>query len=255
MPNTYRELISQIRLNLLEPHPAKPSELIIWTHLRQNARLLFNQALNTPVAWSLESFTLDVDENNDLYLLQAPNFSKDVLVETIDPTDPNHVSRPVRRMSMQSSALGGNAPYITEFDYSHTMLGNKHWVQTFVFYRDSAGNVHIKVLPKPQTGAQAAQYRIWYETADPNTDALGNFWPIPAGQDLLCLRTAFDCLPGAEWPGMTREECAAKRQELGLTLGAAAKAHDEQYRRYIATDRQAGLTAMKGFQDDEYSWG
>lgn len=252
MPNSYRELISQIRLNLLEPHPAKPSEPIIWNNLRQNARLLFNQALNTPVSWAIESFTLDMDENNDLYQLQAENFGKDVLIETMDDTDPNFVGRPVRRMSLQSSPLGGNEPYITGFDYSHTMLGEKHSAQTMVIYRDSAGNVWVKVLPKPHT---AAQYKFWYETAEPNTTALDNFFPILAGQDLLCLSTALSCLPGAEWAGMTKQECADKRRELGLTLGNDVKRHDDAYRRYIATDRQAGLTVMRGFQDDEYAEG
>lgn len=253
MPNTYRELISQIRLNLLEPHPAKPSEPVIWTHLRQNARLLFNQALNTPVSWAIESKILDVQQDKELYLLTAQNFGKDVLVEPIDVNDPNFVARPVRRMSLQSSLLGGNDPYVTGFDHSHTMLGDKHSANTFVFYRDSAaGSVHIKVLPKPHA---AAQYKIWYETAGPNTTALDNYFPILAGQDLLCLRTAFDCLPGAEWSGMTMAECADKRRELGLTLGPAADAHNDQYRRYIATDRNAGLTAMRGFQDDIYQDG
>src|SRR5262245_36145551 len=105
MPNSYREIISQVRQYLLEPHPARPHELLIWQHLRQNARLLFNQALNTPVSWALGSKTLDVNENDDIYLLNAPNFGKDVLVETIDETDPDHQSRPIRRMSMQSSLL------------------------------------------------------------------------------------------------------------------------------------------------------
>lgn len=252
MPNTYRELISQIRLNLLEPHPAKPSEPVIWTHLRQNARLLFNQALNTPISWAIESHTLDVNENDDLYLLPAANFGKDVLVEPIDVNDPDFVGRPVRRMSLQSSLLGGNTPYATDYGYSHTSLGEKHSAHTFIFYRDSGASVHVRVMPKPQT---AAQYKIWYETAEPNTTALDNFFPILAGQDLLCLQTAFDCLPGAQWAGMTSEECADKRKELGLTLGSAAKAHNEQYRRYIATDRQAGLTIMRGFHDDEYRYG
>lgn len=252
MPNSYRELISQIRLNLLEPHPAKPSEPVIWNSLRQNARLRFNQALNTPVNWVTASHVLDVEENKDRYMLPAQNFGKDVLVETFDDADPNFVSRPLRRMSLQSSPLGGNAPYATGVDYSHTMLGEKHSAHTAVIYRDVGGSVWVLFMPKPHT---AARYRFWYETAEPNTDALENFFPVPAGQDLLCLSTALSCLPGAEWAGMTREECAAKRVELGLTLGNDVKAHDDAYRRYIATDRQAGITAMRGFQDDEYMWG
>lgn len=249
MPNSYRELISQIRLNLLEPHPAHPSEPVIWNSLRQNARLRFNQALNTPISWAIESDTLDVNENNDKYLLTADNFGKDVLVEPIDPADPDFVGRPVRRMSLQSSLVGGYDQYVTD---GGSNLGIKHSAHTFIFYRDAQGNVSVRVLPKPHT---AAQYKIWYETAEPNTNALDNFFPVPAGVDLLCLGTALSCLPGAEWAGKTEEECADKREELGLTLANDVKQHDEAYRRYIVTDRQSGLTVMRGFQDEEYRWG
>jgi hypothetical protein len=249
MPNTYRELISQIRLNLLEPHPNHPSEPVIWTHLRQNARRLFNQALNTPVSWAIEWHVLDVNENDDLYLLPAQNFGKDVLVEPIDVSDPNFVGRPVRRMSLQSSLLGGNTPYTSDYGYLN-MLGEKHSANTFVFIRDSAaGNVRIRVYPKPH---MAAQYKIWYETSEPNTTALDNFFPILAGQDLLCLSTAFSCLPGAEWSDMSREESADKRKELGVTLGSDVKGHADEYKRYIATDRNQGLSVLRGFQDSEY---
>lgn len=251
MPNAYREIISQVRLNLLEPHPNHPSEPVIWNALKQNARRLFNQALNTPVCWAIGSKVLDVDESSDLYLLTAANFGKDVLVETYDDTDPNFVSRPIRRMSLQSSPLGGYDPYA--YLINGDSLGYKHSAQTIVIYHDAAsGIVWVKVLPKPHT---AASYKIWYETAEPNTDALDNYFPILAGQDLLCLSTAYSCLPGAEWAGMTRDECADKRRELGVTLKGDADAHEEQYRRYIATDRQAGLSVMRGFQDDEYRWG
>ena len=251
MPSSYREIISQVRQILLEPHPAHPKEPLVWQHLRANARLLFNQALNTPVSWALASTLLDVDENNDVYLLNASNFGKDVLVETIDDADPNHISRPLRRMSMASSLLGGSEPYAIGGYYSHSLLGSPHSAHTVVIFRED-GAVRVKVLPKPHT---AAQYRFWYEVSGLNTDALDNFFAVPAGEDLLCLRTALSCLPGSVWPGFTSQESADKRRELAVTLAADVKDHQAEYKHYIATDRQPGITEMRGFQDDEYRWG
>jgi len=249
MPVTYRELISQVRLNLLEPHPAHPSEVIIWHHLRQNAGLLFNQALNTPVSWAIDSTIIAVNQTEDIYPLMATNFGKDVLVEAIDPTDPNFVARPVRRMSLQSSLLGGNSPYVTDVDWNYTMTGDKFSVNTMIFIRDLNGGVSIKVMPKP---TQTAFYKIWYDTTEPNTDALGNSFSIPAGENLLCLRVAWSCLPATEWPGYIEEQNIEKRRELGITLNQSVQDHDREYRKYIATDRQPGLTVLRGFQDSEY---
>lgn len=249
MSSTYREIISQVRLNLFEPHPAHPSEPVIWNSLRQNARSLFNHALNAPTALAIESHVLDVNEGKDRYLLPVTNFGKDVLVETFDGTDPNFVRRPLRRMSLQSSSLGGSDPYTINSDYS---LGSQHLANTVVISRDIAGSIWVLFLPMPHA---SARYRFWFEAAGPNTGALDNTFPVEAGQDLLCLRTAFSCLPGTEWAGMSKEECSVKRRELGITLKDDIKTHYDEYRHYVATDRKTGITLKRGFHDDEYMYG
>lgn len=247
MPTTYRELFSQVRENLLECHPSAPSERIIYRHLKQNAQLLFNQALNQPPNWTLAFTQVDVQEGVDEYSLSEASFGKDTLVHTMDDSDPNHFERPVRRMSMQSSLLGGREVY-TSVPHSYDLLGEKHSAHTFVFYRETSGGVKVKVLPKPH---MACSYKVWYETMEPDV-SLGSTITIPMGESLLCVQTAFDSLPGAHWCGFTKQEDADRRKELALTLGNAAKAHQLEYRRYIATDTRRGKIVQSGFLDSDY---
>lgn len=247
MPTTYRELIFQIRENLLDPHPMHPREQIVYRHLKQNSQLLFNHLLNQPPNWALESTQVDVAQDQHEYTITAENFGKDVLVETMDDSDPQHVARPIRRMSLQSSLLGGRDVY-TWPSVSMTTAGEKHSAHTFVFYREPSGAIKVRVEPIP---TMAASYKVWFETMEPDV-SLGAFFPVAMGESLLCLQSAFDSLPGAHWPGFTKTEDSDRRKELAVTLGAAAKAHQLEYKRFAATDTKRGRIVATGFQDDSY---
>lgn len=250
MPFTYRQLVGRIRLFLLEPSPMAPKEPLVFEHLSMNAQLLFNQAINAPPSWSLTSWDLDVNDGDDQYLISPPNFGKDTLVVTVDDTDPNHIERPIRRMSVPSAPIGGREVYAYASNF--TQRGIKHSAQTFVFWREPGGAQYVKVYPKP---TEAATYRIWYETTEPNTDSLDNSFLFPQAASLLCVKTAFDCLPGTEWAGYTKAENKDQRQQLGVTLGAAATNHEREYRRWISSDRKSGRILANGFQDRQYGTG
>lgn len=246
---TYNEILSQVRTLLGDPHPDAPNQRMLWESLARNAQLLFNQALNTPVSWGLRSWVLQVQPSQNEYLVTAADFGKDVLIHTIDPTDANHVERPVRRMSFQSAIYGGRDEYVQSSPYP--LAGTLHTVQTMAFYRDGA-SVYIKILPGNVQAAQS--YKVWYEPSTVNADALGNDIGIPAGVPLLCIRTAMSVLPATRWLGLTEKENAERRREYGLILGADKADHEREWRKYIATDRQAGITVMRGFDDDSYRW-
>jgi hypothetical protein len=250
MPSTYLDCLSRINLLLGEPHPNAPSEPVRWRYLADSAQLLFNQAMNSPPSWATQSIDVDVlpGQPDGEYQLGAPNFGKDILVHSIDPSDPNHVETPVRRMSLQSSLLGGNDGYVRQS--SGSLAGLKHTVQTFVFYR-KAGAVYFKTLPADVP--QQASYRIWYQEAEPATDSDGNSFILPAGIPYLCAYTAAMLLPLTKWCGLTAEENRQARKEFGTTLGDMVKAQEREWRKFIATDRKAGLTVMRGFDDESYA--
>lgn len=247
MPTTYRECLSRISMLLGEPHPNYPSEPVIWRYLADAAQLLFQQAMNSPPAWSVQYEDITVQPNQDLYQLAAGNFGKDVLVETIDLTDPNHVSAPVRRMSLQSALLGGNSEYVQQSYYP--MAGLKHTVQTMIFYREGS-SVNIRILPK--NVPQSADYRIWYYSAEVNTDTESNTFALPQGVPYLCAYTAGLLLPLTRWCGFTEEQNSARRKEFGATLPRLVQDHEREWRKFLATDRKPGLTVMRGFDDESY---
>lgn len=250
MPVTYRECLSRVSMMLGEPHPVAPSEPMIWRALSDAAQHLFNQAMNSPVSWAITSIDLDVVADQDKYLLPAQDFGKDVLIETIDTSEPNHTPRPVRRMSLQSSLIGGYDLYAERYG-SQWLEGAKHTVQTMVVFREN-GQVYIRTLPKPPVGALTAQYRIWYERMEANTDSDANSFIVPAGVPLLCARAAFTVLPHAQWAGFDDAQNANKRKELAVTITSDKTDYEKEWKRYLATDRQAGVTSMRGFDDESY---
>lgn len=250
MPS-YRECLSMVRQMLGEPHPAAPTEMQLFRYLSNNAQLMFNQVLNTPVSWTLQFWDLTINPNQNIYPVVAQNFGKDVLVETIDQDDPSHVSRPVRRMSFQSAEYGGGDVYTS--NYPFPLAGTVHTVQTMAFYREN-GVPNLRIFPENPPDGVTQQYRIWYETAEVNTDSLGNDFGIPAGIPLLCIRTAFSALPLARWCGYDEKQNADKRKEFGVVLTSDKADQQKAWEKYTATDRQAGLTVMRGFHDEEYRY-
>jgi len=236
-------------MRLFEPHPTFPSEPHIWRALADNAQLLFNQALNTPVSWRLQSTDVSIGPGMAEIMLIADNFGKDVLAHTIDLSDPNHVERPLRRLSMQSSLLGGADPYAAGGEISAN--GARHTVNTLVFYRKD-GVPYIKPLPLQQE--QSAEYRIWYESAEPELVSEGSELILPQGVPLLCLMATRAVLPVARWCGYSDAQNMEMRKSIALSLQPEIELHDREWRKLIATDRQAGPVIIRGFDDSAYEW-
>jgi hypothetical protein len=151
-------------------------------------------------------------------------------------------------MSLQSSLIGGSDQYVAQSYYP--MAGLKHAVQTMIFYRE-AGQVTIRILPKDVP--QAAEYRIFYLTAEANTDTEGNSFILPQGVPLLCVTAALYLLPLTRWPGFTAEQNSTARKEFAAALADQKAAQEREWRKAIATDRKAGLTILRGFDDSSYA--
>jgi len=248
MPITYRQLQSRVRMLMGEPHPSHPSEPVLWRHLADQAQLLFNQTLNQPVSWAVDSVQFSVDESTDIYAMPAQNFGKDLLIETLDELDPNHVPRPVRRMSLQSSVYGGEASYFGVNQLPGN--GEKHSAQTMAIYWED-GNPWLRLYPKP---TRQADYRIWYEIAGPATTTDSSNLDIPAaGQAYLTAIVAASVLPLAQWAGLSFDQNSQQRKEFAASLAVTLPQHEKAWRSYIANDRQSGVVIARGFDDRAYS--
>lgn len=242
MASTYRELLSRVDLLLGEPHPANPSQPTRWEVFQGAVQLVYNVALNAPVSWVTRNTTLSVYENQDTYTLNHADFSKDILVETIDLADPTHVSRPVSRSSLQSEPL----TFFPQSGESVTVDGVMHSARVMAFYRED-GVVKVRVMPMPTT---SADYRVWFETASPNTDSDLNSLFSPAGESYIVTLCALNLLPHCQWAGMGKEETKQKRRDLKEILAANVAVHEKAWRVYLATDRQSGVVRLRGFDDE-----
>lgn len=241
MPS-YRELLSRVDLLLGEPHPTHPSLPIRWEAMRGAVQLITNVALNTSVAWSVNSTKLTVHPDVETYTIKEGNFGKDVLIETIDESNPNHISRPVSRSSLQSSPY----TFFPASGDSVTVDGSAHSARVMAFFRED-GSLKVRVSPIPTL---TATYRIWYETNTTNTDSLGNSLFSPVGESYLVALVAFNLLPYCQWPGLDAKQVIQKRAELRETLAASVAIHEKQWRIYLSNDRQAGVVRLRGFGDE-----
>lgn len=247
MPNSsYQEILSRVDLLLGEPHPASPSLPLRWEVLRNCVHHLFNLTVNTPVPWVTGSVLLTVNNSTDTFLVAANDFGKDILVETYDASDPYHIPRPVSRVSLQSQPYS----FMPQSGDEITVDGAVHSARTMAFFRQSSA-VYVRVSPKP---TQTATYKIWYELASPNTDALSNGLTVPGGDSYLTTLCAVQLLPYCHWSGNTKDEDTRQRRELMDVLAPSAAVQEKQWRILLATDRQAGKVHMNGFLDEEFEF-
>src|SRR5262245_2231588 len=243
--STFAESYSAIRTLLDDPSPVKPNPRVVLEHYKTEAQLLLNQAQNSSVSWSVRSFELTTHANKERYQIQAPGFGKDVLIHTMDESNPHHVERTIPRVSLQSRQ--------TEYVGPKTVIGsaNCHTAECFVLYWEN-GVPFFEILP---IAGGTVKYKVWYEiTLVGGGEITEDTTPIlPISHPYLHLRVARSCLPYALWPALSNNEMRDKKRDLALSFTASINDQAEAFRRYIATDRQHGVVRRRGFEDDQYT--
>lgn len=240
---TFAEICQGVRAMLDDPQSQRPNPRVILEHYKANAQLLLTQAQNSAVSWSVSSTILTTAANTDTYLITAPNFGKDVLVHTIDPSNDWHVEREIPRISLQSRQQGYFGPK------EATTNGAYHSAELMVFYRE-AGATYVQVRPQP---AGSVQYKIWYDTEVIDDVTLGGSPIVPVSHPYLQMRVAASCLPYCVWTGGPEDE--TKRANLQRMFLANLQEQRDAFLKYLATDRQIGVTVRRGFDDEVYADG
>jgi hypothetical protein len=242
---TLDDCISEVRQLLDQPMVQKPSPHLIHLHLKYNAQLIFNNANNASPNWQVRTWDLVVGSGSDTYIIAANDFGKDVLVHTLNPSNPQYAERQIRRCDIQSLPHMYDGPK----QYGTVDTPNTPTAELMCFFwRDTVP--YVLVRPQPNG---TAMYRIWYETRVVDTE-LSSQPILPAGHPYLNLLTAVACLPHAEWMGLAPEANTAKRQELAVTLDAATSAHSDAFRKYMATDKVDGVVRKRPFPDYDYDY-
>lgn len=240
---TFAEIVAGVRAMLDDPSPQSPNPRAILEHYKLNAQLLFTQAQNSAVSWSVNSTILTTAADTDTYLITAQNFGKDVLVHTIDPANEWHVERVIPRISMQSRQQGYFGPKAA------TTSGTYHTAELMVFYRED-GSTYVQIRPQP---AGSVSYKIWYDVETIGDVTLSGSPILPSSHPYLQLRVAASCLPYCVWTGGAEDE--TKRRNLGVMFAAQMQEQRDAFLKYLATDRQIGVTVRRGFDDEVYAEG
>jgi len=240
------ECISDVRILLAQPEMQQPSPHVIHKHLVYNYQLIFNVAMNAAPNWEVKSYDLNVGAGTDKFLISAQDFGKPVLIHTYNADNPQFLERPIKVCNIQ------DLPNMWRGPRQVALIDNptNPTAEVMCFYWQG-GQPWVLVRPEP-TGS--ATYRIWYETRVVN-DQLASAPILPVGNAYLNFSTAVDCLPHAKWQGYSDELNAAKRQELGATLGQREAKHEDAFKKYLATSQQDGPVRKRPYAPDRYSGG
>lgn len=243
--STFAESFSAVRTLLDDPSPVKPNPRVILEHYKTEAQLLLNQAQNSSISWDVFSFMLTTNPGQEKYQIQAPNFSKDVLIHTIDESNPFHVERTITRTSLQSRE--------TEYSGPAQVIGapNCHTAEVFVLYREN-GVPYFQIRPIP---SGSVKYKVWYEVGLVGGGEIGlDMTPIlPISHPYLHLRVSRACLPYVDWPALNNADKRDKKRDMAFSFTESIREQAEAFRLYIATDRQHGVVRRRGFEDDQYA--
>jgi hypothetical protein len=150
--STVAEMISHIRLKLGDPLPEKPRDEVITQFLKDSAQQFYNELANTASSWTVRKQNITLNAGQDTYLLPFPDFSQQLMMRTVDPTDPQHWQREVTICQLQNVEQFYNGPLTDMFSvYKHSAA-----VASF-YYQDNS--VYLQVRPVP---SRTADYEIWY---------------------------------------------------------------------------------------------
>lgn len=243
--STFAESSSAIRTLLDDPAPQNPNPRVILEHYKAEAQLLLNQAQNSSINWAVRSYLLQTADGQDPYLITAADFGKDVLVHTVDDTNPYHVERTIPRTTLQSREAEYFGP--KKLNSASTY----HTAEVIIFYREDNA-VYASIRPVP---SGSVSYKIWYEVSlvTDGVIVLGSTPILPISHPYLQLRVARALLPYCKWTDLDWNLMREKKQELALSFSASIDEQRDAFRRYLATDRQQGVTPRRGFDDEEYS--
>lgn len=250
MPLIYDDVLPQIREDCRNPEIFAPSDDLIMQRIGDIAQLLHTESQNTSVNWDLAYHDLKVKANQGEYELPVgDSYGKAVRIHTIDSGDKYHVSRKVEMAERQRIETAYRGPQTAA-------SGAMHSAEVAVLYW-KFGVPFLEIIPKP---AQAATYRVWFETGEVPEPRLGDR-PIPGLPSFHRYVRVYGSalvLPYCEWtdmvePGWTKDQkeeaFRSRRIELAAAFTPLLDRWTPAWREYIRTERQTGSGRSVGYAD------
>lgn len=202
-----------------DPRANAPNDLLVLLQVCSQTRNLLRQKQNTGNPLNFGDTYVDVDANEDTYLINVPSFGTPLVVMTRDEGNPNHIVRLVPFYLPQnlyySWGLPNNAgAFIINWD------GSNNTAERCSFYwKDN--QAYVQFNPIPYLPCQY-QIRFIQNANQVNNMALTQSPVEDADSDLIEIRSAKSMLSNAEWMAGDSAEGRTynsnKRKELLVTL-------------------------------------
>jgi len=152
-----RDMLTSMRVQLLEPRPQQPSRQYLLELLSANIQSAFNQASGTGRAHAVLNTILTVSPSQGEYILNGQNIGRIIDVVTHAPDDPNWIERQIEFFDYSEMAENWDL-FRDSASWLMTPDGLRHTAQRMAFFRKGGQQTtYVKVLPIPQDGVQ---YRV-----------------------------------------------------------------------------------------------
>lgn len=211
--------MENVRLRLGEPRANKPGYALLLQQVSSHTRTVKRHKQNTGNAWDYNDVEIDVEQDEDTYLINRPDFGTPLVLITRDDSNPQHIVRVIDYYAPQNifynySLPGNIGSYVVNLD------GSFHSAMRYTVFRKS-NQVYLQILPKP---ALACTYVLRYVLSANGVDGMALTQdPVEAADaDLIEIRSAKSLLSNSEWMAGDSVEGRAynadKRKELIVTL-------------------------------------
>lgn len=242
---TINENLAGIRQLLSEPDDDSPKQHIIYEHLFNQIQHHLAQLNNTQAAWTVNSFTLQLTQGTEDYLITATDFGKPFWCYTINPQDRYFWRREIPFYQLQNLDLAYRGPQLSSY------VGPPSDAAAIAFYRVGQ-SAYARVAPIP---GGASQIVIWYETVLLQAQALGDAPGLTPFHHLVRVQTALSVLADCNWGTVRYDNENAKAWERRVKMKESALLRDEakfqaEFSRYIGTLVEGGIHSRDGFGQD-----
>lgn len=240
---TLNEIASRVRTErLFSPRPQKPGLHEVLGAVLTHTQNLYNEASNSNEAWATGKYFLTVNANQEDYLLVLDGSAgKILLVTTWQPTNPNHIERPINFYDVQNLNFEWDLPANVGIAGWWNWDGSPNTAARIAFYNED-GSTYARIKPIPQ---QTAQYRILYTIGDWVSSAGIASSPILSNHhQLIEVRAARSVLPAASWFDDDVRD-AAKRKEIWASINEDERLFQAVWQLYIGSFRQHRMSYRK----------
>lgn len=208
-------MISHIRLKLGDPLPERPRDEVILTFLKDAAQQFYNELANTASNWTVKKSRITINAGQDTYLLAFPDFSQELLMRTVDDSDPQHWQREVTICQIQNMDQFYSGPVTDNFS------PYKHSAQVASFYMMDS-SVYLQIRPSP---SRSADYEIWYIPGPYRVNDFATTINFEQFHPMLENQVAMAVADLCRWQGMDADTTIAMIQGR---IGALSKEYELQ---------------------------